>query len=83
MFNMNKITTLDTFDHIKIPSPTLLKDVRAELVRRGTSLKAFCEAHGFVRQHVGQVVSGKRKGPKATELVDAFLAKVDETKWVS
>jgi hypothetical protein len=62
------------------PSPELLKDIRAQLVRRGSSLKAFCEAHGFVRQHIGQVVSGKRNGPKAKELVTAFLAKVRETE---
>ena len=62
------------------PSPELLKDIRAELIRRGSSLKAFCEAHGFVRQHVGQVISGKRTGPKATALAAAFLAKVRETK---
>jgi gp16 family phage-associated protein len=55
------------------PSPELLKAVRAELILKGTSLKAFCEANGFVRQHVGQVISGKRTGPKATELVDSFL----------
>jgi gp16 family phage-associated protein len=61
------------------PSEDLLKEIRAELVRRGSSLKAFCEAHGFVRQHVGQVVSGKRKGPKANALVEAFLTKVRET----
>lgn len=62
------------------PSPELLKDVRAELVRRGTSLKAFCEQHGFVRQHVGQVVAGKRNGPKAAALVASFLKKLRETK---
>jgi lambda repressor-like predicted transcriptional regulator len=62
------------------PSPELLKDVRAELVRRGTSLKAFCERHGFVWQHVGQVVAGKRHGPKASSLVAAFLEKLSETE---
>lgn len=61
------------------PSDNLLKEIRAELIRRGSSLKAFCEAHGFVRQHVGQVVSGKRKGPKAEALMEAFLEKVRET----
>jgi gp16 family phage-associated protein len=61
------------------PSEALLKEIRAELVRRGTSLKAFCEEHGFVRQHVGQVVAGKRKGPKASALVEDFLARVRET----
>lgn len=61
------------------PSDALLKEIRAELVRRGTSLKAFCEEHGFVRQHVGQVVSGKRSGPKAKALASVFLAKVRET----
>ncbi|WP_374394609.1 hypothetical protein [Tabrizicola sp.] len=61
------------------PSDELLKEIRAELVRRGTSLKAFCEQHGFVRQHVGQVVSGRRKGPRATMLVESFLAKLRET----
>jgi len=62
------------------PSPELLKEVRAELVGRGTSLKAFCEVHGFVRQHVGQVISGKRHGPKAAALVATFLLKLRQTK---
>lgn len=60
------------------PSPELLKEVRAELVGRGTSLKAFCEDHGFVRQHVGQVIAGKRHGPKAAALMAAFLLKLRE-----
>lgn len=61
------------------PSEELLKEIRAELVRRGTSLKAFCEVHGFVRQHVGQVAAGKRHGPKANAMLDAFLLKLRET----
>ena len=65
--------------HLDTPSDALLKDVRAALVARGTSLAAFCEKHGFVRQAVTPALSGKRQGPKATALMRRFLAKVRET----
>ena len=47
--------------HVDKPSDDLLKDVRALLVKRGTSLAAFCRDHGFVRQAVTLAVRGQRK----------------------
>jgi hypothetical protein len=35
--------------HVDTTSDHLLKDVRAHLVGRGTSLAAFCKAYGFTR----------------------------------
>jgi lambda repressor-like predicted transcriptional regulator len=61
------------------PSPQLLKDIRADLVQRGTSLAAFCTRHGFVRQAVGPALSGKRLGPRSRQLAETFVAKVRET----
>ena len=64
--------------HLDTPSDALLKDVRAHLVARGTSLNAFCRQHGFVRQAVSQALSGQRTGSRASELAYRFLAKVRE-----
>lgn len=65
--------------HLDTPSDDLLKEVRAHLVQRGTSLAAFCSAHGFTRQYVAAALSGSRTGPKARALMARFLAKVRET----
>lgn len=62
--------------HVDTPSDKLLKDVRAHLVQRGTSLAAFCKDHGFVRQAVTPSLSGIRVGPKSKALVIEFLAAV-------
>lgn len=58
------------------PSPQLLKDVRAELVARGSSLKAYCERNGFVREAVTAALSGRRAGPKSVALAQRFLEKM-------
>lgn len=55
------------------PSPELLKEVRAELVMRGTSLNAFCTEHGFVRQAVSVALSGQRNGRRAAALRENFM----------
>lgn len=65
--------------HVDTPSDDLLKDVRAHLVKRGTSLAAFCKEHGFIRQAVTLAVSGRRNGPQSRALLTRFLAKVRET----
>lgn len=64
--------------HVDTPSPELLKDVRATLVKHGSSLNAFCKQHGFIRQAVTVALTGERNGPKARELAHRFLAKVRE-----
>ncbi|THD81541.1 hypothetical protein E7811_16685 [Aliigemmobacter aestuarii] len=56
-----------------------LKEVRAELILRGTSFNAFCLEHGFVRQAVTFALTGKRSGPRSQDLAKRFLAKVRET----
>jgi len=56
-----------------------MKEIRVDLVLRGTSFSAFCGRHGFVRQAVTQALTGGRSGPKSAELARAFVAKVRET----
>lgn len=58
------------------PSKSLLKEVRALLVRRGTSLNAVCKANGLHRQAVTAALSGDRRGPKSVALGQRFLALV-------
>lgn len=58
------------------PSPQLLKEVRAELVRRGTSLSAFCRENGHVRQAVTAALSGARPGPTSRALARKVLDQV-------
>ncbi|MCA3512378.1 MAG: hypothetical protein IOC96_03945 [Rhodobacter sp.] len=62
------------------PSDQLLKEVRGELVRRGTSLKAFCDQHGYVRQAVSAALSGKRAGQKSRCLAERFIEALDASK---
>ena len=58
----------------------LLKETRAKLVARGTSLAAFSKKHGFHRQAVTAALSGQRAGPKSVKLGQEFLAQVERTK---
>ncbi|WP_374384679.1 hypothetical protein [Paracoccus yeei] len=62
------------------PSQMLLKEVRAELVARGTSLAAFCRETGYTRQAVIFSLSGQRTGARATSLGIAFLRTVEATR---
>lgn len=55
------------------PSPELLKEVRAHLVLKESSLNAFCREHGLTRQNVTSALRGDWRGPKATLLVDKVL----------
>ena len=59
--------------HSDTPSPELLKEVRAHLILRGTSLNAVSIAHGLHRQAVTAALSGKRPGPKSRALAKRFL----------
>lgn len=58
------------------PSPALLKEVRAALVGRGTSLKAFCEQNGYTRQAVTAALSGTRTNPASRALAERFICEV-------
>lgn len=55
------------------PSPLFLKEVRAYLVQRGTSLNAVAKANGLHRQAVSAALSGERKGPKSVALAVRFV----------
>lgn len=59
--------------------PSKLKEVRAELILRGTPFNAFCREHGFVRQAVAFVLTGKRNGQRAQNLAERFLKAMRET----
>lgn len=63
-----------------IPSEQLLKEVRAALMLKGSSLSAVCKAHGLVRQNVSAALTGQWKGPKATALATSvFSLDMDKT----
>lgn len=66
--------------HIDTPSEQLLKEIRAALVLKGTSLSAFCKVQGFHRQAVSMALSGERSGPKSKQLAVDFLIAVRSTK---
>ena len=65
--------------HVDALSDGLLKDVRAHLVKRGTSLAAFGKDHAFTRKAMSLVVSGRRAGPRSKTLRARFLAAIRET----
>jgi hypothetical protein len=79
-FIVSRKTPWDPICHMNTPSEQLLKEVRAEPVRRGTSLKASCEKHCYGRQAVGMAISGKRSGPKSRALADRFIHSTDRSK---
>lgn len=58
------------------PSQELLKEVRAEMIRRGTSFNAFCKEQGWHRQAVAAALTGKRSGQKSKALADEFMQKI-------
>jgi len=58
------------------PSPQLLKEVRAVLVQRGTSLIAFCKGNCLHRQAVTAALSGTRPGPNSRLLAREFLGRI-------
>lgn len=60
------------------PSPELLKEVRAHLVLKGTSLNAVAVANKMHRQAVSEALQGTRKGPKSRALAERFLQIVRE-----
>lgn len=58
------------------PGRELLSRVRAGLVRRGTSLSAWCREHGVHRQNARDCLIGKWNGPNAIRLRDRLVAAV-------
>lgn len=67
-----------SLSRMQSPSPELLCQVRADLVSRGSSLKAFCEAQGFSRVAVTQALSGARTGPTYRALLKRFMTCLQE-----
>jgi lambda repressor-like predicted transcriptional regulator len=61
-----------------IPSPALLKAVRAGLIIKGSSLSAWAAANGVKRQNLTKALVGDWKGKKAAELVEKVTSDVSE-----
>lgn len=53
-----------------IPSPELLKAVRAGLIIKGSSLSAWAMKNGVKRQNLTKALLGEWKGKKAAELIN-------------
>lgn len=65
---MREIISYVVTDHIMSTpegSMQLLRDVRARFIVAGSSLKAWCDAHGVNSGHAKLVLAGERNGPKA------------------
>lgn len=56
--------------------------VRAAFERRGTTLTAWCAANGYSRQYAYQVLTGKRGGSAAAQLLDTINKYLLETNHV-
>ena len=50
--------------------------IRASFVAKGTSLAAWCNAHGVKHQNAHKALMGTWTGPKATALVTEILRTV-------
>lgn len=53
----------------KIEAALPIKTVRGLLLLRGASLKAWSDAHGYSDGAVHHAIRGKRRGPKARQIV--------------
>jgi hypothetical protein len=53
--------------------------VRAGLISQGTSLSAWCKAHGVKHQNANKALLQTWTGPKASALVDRILAAAQVT----
>jgi hypothetical protein len=60
----------------KTPGPELYASVKAEFVRRGDSLNAYCRRIGVHRQWAAQVLLGQRGGLSARGLLDRILQEI-------
>jgi hypothetical protein len=55
------------------PGKALRNYVRAQFVRRGSSLRAWCLANGVTRQYAVSCLEGMRDGPLARKLRDRII----------
>jgi len=55
-------------------SPTLYQHVRADFVRRGLTLNAWCRANGVTHGTARKALIGEWTGPKASVLVARIVA---------
>lgn len=60
------------------PSRQLLKEVRAALIMRESSLSEFARELGIKRQNLTKALVGEWKGPTATELVELVYSRLFE-----
>lgn len=60
------------------PSPELLREVRGQLIRQGTSLTKWCSEQGISRQWATAALVGYRRGPAASTLVVRIISAVRE-----
>ena len=58
------------------PGPELYAEVRAEFVRRGRSLAAWCQENSVHRQNATAALKGTWKGPGALRLVGKIMEEV-------
>ncbi len=56
-----------------LPSADLYQIVRAGFVAQGTTLNAWCTAHGINRQTACRALTGERGGRRSRELRDRLL----------
>jgi hypothetical protein len=55
-------------------SDDLLRQVRADFTRKGSSLLAWCHAHGVDHGHAHRVLRGRTNGPSAQALRAQLVA---------
>lgn len=59
--------------HRHVPSTGLLAAVRAGFVSQQTSLSSWCRTERITRPWVDQVLTGRRKGPRASAMVQRVM----------
>ncbi|MCW5723480.1 MAG: hypothetical protein KIS81_00815 [Maricaulaceae bacterium] len=55
-------------------TPQLLRETRTRFILAGSSLKAWCDAHGVNSGYASVALDGRRNGPKAKALRARILA---------
>jgi len=57
-----------------IQGEQMMRELRSAFVARGTSFHGWCRANGINTQNARKAVTGKWRGPKATELLESLVA---------
>lgn len=53
-----------------------INEVKASFVLRGTTLRAWAKSRGLDHSHITKAVTGRRRGPKARQLLEQVLQSV-------